>query len=317
MMVFGLLVCEGVFSQDTATDTVKEKRSKFECALALNVNQLGITKWAGGGESNGSVKGTADLKHTFKGRYAIYTTTGYFSYGVSSYFNSHRTEKNEDRCEVSLTLNQNNHKNLSFTSLARLKTQFSDGFTYPNDSVPISRFFAPGYITISVGYTYTPISPLSIFFSPAAGKLTFVLDQTLADKGAFGVEKGYWDHLGTDSIWVPGKNFLGELGFNILVKYKQDFKTLNMSVFSTVNFYNNYMDQNRSNRWNIDVDWESGLTLHVNKRISTVFNVHLVYDDNVEFEYTENVDGVEVTKQRPELQFKESFGISFLYKFAN
>ena len=68
------------------------------------------------------------------------------------------------------------------------------------------------------------------------------------------------------------------------------------------------MDVNRANRWNIDVDWETGVKFTISKSISTIINVHLIYDDNVKF----NIDG----QQKPILQFKESLGISFLYKFA-
>ena len=68
------------------------------------------------------------------------------------------------------------------------------------------------------------------------------------------------------------------------------------------------MDSNRANRWNIDVDWETGVRFTISKSISTVINVHLIYDDNIRF----NVDG----REKPILQFKESIGINFLYKFA-
>ena len=151
--------------------------------------------------------------------------------------------------------------------------------------------------------------------TPAGHRITFVTDQDLADKGAFGVEASYWNVINGDSILVHGKNFLGELGFNVLIKYKQNFRD-NISVFSTLNFYNNYMDVNKENRWNIDVDWETGFKFNISKSISTILNIHLIYDDNIKFSVTEIVNGEEITKQKPILQFKESLGITFLYKFA-
>ena len=298
---------EGV-SQDTIrhkNDTVKH--NKLEGNVSLTINQLAITHWASGGESNASGKISARFKHTYHRNMFNYETTGFFAYGLQNFHKDKRNEKTEDRLEMALTMTHNNNKHLTFTSIASLKTQFTDGYTYPNDSVPISRFFAPAYITLSLGYTYKIIDELSIFMSPVAGKMTFVTDQTLADKGAFGVEAAYWNVLDGDSTWIPGKQFLGELGFNILIKYKQDFKN-NISVFSTLNMYNNYMDSNRANRWNIDVDWETGVKFNISKYVSTVINVHMIYDDNVKF----TIDD----KQKPILQFKESLGISFLYNFA-
>jgi len=288
---------------------------KFEGSIGLAINQLALTYWASGGESNASCKLNADFKYTLNRKKFCYVTSGIFAYGVSGYIKSKRFEKTEDRCEISMTISNNNQKHLTFTSMGTLKTQFTNGYSYPNESEAISKFFAPAYLTISLGYTYTINKYLSIYMSPVAGKMTFVLDQTLANKGAFGVEAGYWNIINGDSTWVSGKNFLGELGINILVKYSQDFAK-NISIFSKLNLYNNYIDANISNRWNIDVDWESGLKFVISKRISTIINIHLVYDDNVRFTVTEVVNGVEVTKQKPILQFKESLGISFLFNFA-
>lgn len=294
----------------------KSKWQKFESVFGVTMNQLAITHWATGGESNASGKLSANIKYTYNRRLFNYVVNGIFAYGISNYKKDKRFEKNEDRCELSMTMTHNNNKNLTFSSISTLKTQFANGYSYPNDSIPISKFFAPAYITLSVGYTYNFKDYVSIFISPTSGKFTFVTDQKLADMGAFGVEKGYYKRLVGDSIWVKGKNFLGELGINILIKYKQTFNN-NISILSNLNLYNNYIDPNRSNRWNIDIDWETGLKFVVNKRISTIFNIHLIYDDNITFPFTEKVNGVEIIHQKPILQFKESLGITFLYKFAS
>lgn len=288
---------------------------KFDGSVGVTLNQLAITHWAAGGESNGSGKISSNFTYSYNRRLFNYVVNGIFAYGMSNYTKDKRYEKSEDRCELSMTMTNNNNNNLSFTSIASLKTQFTNGYTYPNDSIPISRFFAPAYITLSAGYNYNIKDFLSIYISPVAGKMTFVTDQRLADLGSYGVEAGYWNVYNGDSTWVKGKNMLGELGINILVKYKQDFRN-DISIFSTLNLYNNYMDPNRSNRWNIDVDWETGVKFTINKQVSAIINIHLIYDDNIKFSVTEIVDGKEITKQSPILQFKESLGISFLYKFA-
>jgi hypothetical protein len=294
------------FSQDTV-GVKKESRHKLEGNLGFTVNQLAITYWAAGGESTMSGKVSVNFKHTYNRSMFKYVTTGLFIYGGQGYAKDKRWEKTDDRLEASITMSHNNHRDLTFTSIAMLKTQFTNGYAYPNDSVPISKFFAPAYLTVSIGYTYNIHDVVSIFFSPSAGKFTFVNDQTLADKGSFGVEAGYWNIVEGDSIWIPGKRFLGELGLNLLIKYRQTFNN-NISIFSTLNLYNNYMDSNRANRWNIDVDWETGIKFTISKYVSTIINVHLIYDDNVRF----TIDD----RQKPILQFKESLGISFLYKFA-
>ncbi len=294
------------YSQDTIGEK-KESRHKLDGSFGFTINQLAITHWAAGGESTMSGKISANFRHTYNRSMFKYVTTGLFIYGGQGYTKDKRWEKTDDRLEASVTMTHNNHRNLTFTSMAMLKTQFTNGYAYPNDSVPISKFFAPAYLTVSIGYTYNILDVVSVYFSPSAGKFTFVNDQTLADQGAFGVEAGYWNIVEGDSIWIPGKRFLGELGFNLIIKYQQTFKN-NISIFSTLNLYNNYMDSNRANRWNIDVDWETGIKFTISKYVSTIINVHIIYDDNVKF----NIDG----RLKPILQFKESLGISFLYKFA-
>ena len=288
-------------------DKGKNTWHKLEGSVGMTINQLAITHWAAGGESNTSGKISANFKYTYNRRMFNYVTNGLFIYGTQNFTKNKRWEKTEDRLEVSTTMTHNNNRNLTFTAISMLKTQFTNGYSYPNDSIPISKFFAPAYLTVSIGYTYNIHNIVSIFVSPSAGKFTFVNDQTLADKGAFGVEAGYWNIHEGDSVWIPGKRFLGELGFNVLIKYHQTFKD-NISIFSNLNLYNNYMDVNRANRWNIDVDWETGIKFTISKSISTVLNIHLIYDDNVRF----TIDD----KQKPILQFKESLGIAFLYKFA-
>ena len=300
------------------SDNIKNSetdRHTFEGNIGVTLNQLAITHWAAGGESNGSGKITSNFTYKYNRKLFNYVINGIFAYGMSNYTKDKRYEKSEDRCELSMTMSNNNSNNLTFTSIASLKTQFTNGYSYPNDSIPISKFFAPAYLTVSAGYNYNINNIVSIYLSPIAGKMTFVTDQRLADMGSYGVEAGYWNIYNGDSTWVKGKNLLSELGINVLVKYKQNFNN-NVSIFSTLNLYNNYMDPNKANRWNIDVDWETGVRFTINKQISAIINIHLIYDDNIKFTITEIVDGTEITKQSPILQFKESLGISFLYKFA-
>lgn len=308
------IITDTIFENNNRLRKTTNGYHRFESTFGITINQLAITHWAAGGESNASGRVSSNITYIYDRELFKYVLNGIFAYGMSNYTKEKRYEKSEDRCEISMTMS-NNNGNLNFTSIASLKTQFTNGYTYPNDSVPISGFFAPAYLNISAGYNYNYKDILSLYISPIAGKLTFVTNQKLADAGSYGVEAGYWNIQDGDSTWVHGKKSLTELGINVLIKYKQTFRN-NISIFSTLNLYNNYMDPNRKNRWNIDVDWETGIKFTINKQISALLNIHIIYDDNVKFTVTDIVDGTEITKQKPILQFKESLGISFLYKFA-
>ncbi len=66
---------------------------------------------------------------------------------------------------------------------------------------------APGYLFLGVGTSYIDAEKkINLYISPLTQKATFVLDQRLANQGAFGVEKAVLDANGND-----GKNTLMEM----------------------------------------------------------------------------------------------------------
>ena len=171
---------------------------------------------------------------------------------------------------------------------------------------------APGYVNISAGFNYKNDNGFQLYMSPLSGKLTFVLDQELANKGAFGVKKAVVDTSG--NILVEGEKLLSELGINILSSYKHKLMK-NIDLRTVLSLYNNYTDPNPGNRWNIDVDWDTRIVFNINKLFSSVLFVHLKYDHNTTFPEYETVDGKQIiVSQSPKLQVKESFGLSFTYK---
>ncbi|MFA8450353.1 MAG: DUF3078 domain-containing protein [Bacteroidales bacterium] len=279
---------------------------------SLTFNQLSLTNWAAGGESSLAGKLFINLNANYVNGKFSNQNAAILAYGLIS-SEQNKTQKTDDKIDLSSSFNYVAYKNWSYSALAQLKTQFANGFKYPDDTTVISTFFAPAYLTISLGMNYTPTKSLSLFFAPAAGRFTFVLNQTLADNGAFGVKKAKLDDNG--NVLVRGKNLLGELGINFVLKYNEEiFK--NIQINSILNLFNNYLDDNENNRWNIDVDWETNLNFVVNKYISAILYWHLIYDHDVKIPTYEIIDGKKTEiKRSPKLQFKESLGISLTYKF--
>ena len=147
--------------------------------------------------------------------------------------------------------------------------------------------------------------------SPLAGKVTFVLDQYLANQGAYGVKKAVTDSLG--NILVPGERTAGQLGINILSSYQANLMK-NILFKTRINLYNNYLEEEPSKRWQLDMDWNNELSFKINKYFSTVLLVQLKYDPKTLFPVYETVDGVQqVVDQEARLQWKQSLGVSFLY----
>ncbi|MCX6282654.1 MAG: hypothetical protein NTW31_00215 [Bacteroidetes bacterium] len=171
------------------------------------------------------------------------------------------------------------------------RTQFSNGYNYPNDSVPISKFMAPGYVVVGLGITYRPATFFTLYVSPASGRFTFVLDDTLSNQGAFGVEKG--------------KKIKGEFGPYVRADLNKDL-TKNINLSSSLELFSNYLHK----FGNIDVNWNLLFKLKVNKWLATIINCQVIYDDDVLIQTNppEPANGLRT-------QFKETIGVGISYKF--
>jgi hypothetical protein len=296
-------------SNEQPKDTISKWTTSFRPQLILN--HLSLTNWASGGESSISAKSTLLHRSEYKTNGATFIYDSKFAFGIVGY-GGKRIEKTEDRMDFNVSLSHRACDKWSYTSMLTFKSQFANGYKYPNDSTLISTFMAPGFINTSLGIKHKPNKHFEIFFSPASGKFTLVLNQELADKGAFGVRRAVRDSLG--NVMTAGRNLLGEFGMNFLANVSTNLGE-NIELTSTLNLYNNYLDDNTSNRWNIDVDWETNINFNINKFLQTVLFLHLKYDHNTKFPNYQVVDGVQVlVSQSPKVQFKESIGIALTYK---
>ncbi len=287
-------------------------RLTFNGAYGLNLNQIALSNWAAGGENSWAGKAFANFSLVYHIRTFEQKLTGNFAFGIAR-FADRRIEKQDDKIDLTYALTFDSKTQWNLSVVATFNTQFANGYKYPNDSTVISGFFAPAYLTLSAGYSYkTKDERFQIFMSPFAGKVTFVMNQELADKGAFGVKKGYYDQ---DSVWIPGEHVAPAIGVNVIVNYKQPISK-SITYTTMLNTFYNYIERRDDDRVPIDVNWENTINFAITKYLSTILFVHLKYDHNTTFPVYEEIDGVEtVVDNVPKLQFKESIGIAFLHKF--
>lgn len=286
---------------------------KIHGETALRFNQITLTNWAKGGESSLAGKATANLDFDYKkGKYSFDNNIS-LMYGLVGQKGT-KVQKTDDKIDLSSTLAWEAFKNWSYSSFFNLKTQFANGYKYPDDSTLISTFFAPAFLTTSLGMQYKPNKHFAFLISPASGKFIIVANQELADKGAFGVTPAVIDDS-TGAVLEKGKNYKAEFGINVVLKFKKEILK-NIVAESKLNLYNNYLDELKTNRWNIDFDWESNVSFEVNDHFSTDLYIHMIYDHNTMIPIYEMQNGERVKiGEGPRLQFKESFGIGLSYKF--
>jgi hypothetical protein len=268
----------------------------------INLAQTSLTNWASGGQNSFAVNGLfsvfANLKKG-KSRWDNSLDVGYglLKQGKESF------RKTDDKFDFLSKYGREAFKNFYYAGLVNLKTQMAPGYNYPNDSVQISNWFAPGYLLLAFGMDYKPTAYFSAFISPLTGKLTFVNDRTLSNAGAFGV--------------TPGKKMMSEFGGYIRVIYsKSDFKReilKSVSFTTKVDLFTNYL----KNPQNIVVNWENLIGFKVNKFISVSITTDLIYDDKIMIAFDKNGDGKIAPGEEvgSKVQFKEILGVGFAYKF--
>ena len=291
---------------------ILNERLSFHGSYGLNINQLALSNWAAGGESSSTGKAFAHFDLIYRQKTFEQKLTGNFAFGISRFADKH-IEKSDDKIDLTYALSLNSKSQWNFSMVSTFSTQFAAGYKYPNDSTLISSFFAPAYLTLSGGYSYkTKNERFQIFMSPFAGKVTFVMNQELADKGSFGVKKGYYDQ---DSLWVPGEHVAAALGVNAIINYKQPIGK-NINYTTMLNLFYNYAERRDDDRLRLDVNWENTINFVISKYITTILFVHLKYDHNTTFPVYETIEGVEtIVDNVPKLQVKESLGIAFVHNF--
>ncbi len=274
----------------------------------LTISQASFTNWAQGGENSLSLTSLLHLFANYKKGNSSWDNTLDAAYGfLQSGSNSLR--KSDDKIEFSSKYGYKTSKNWNIAALVNFKSQFTHGYNYPNDSSVISDFLAPAYLLISTGMDYKPNDHFSFFVSPVTGKITIVNNQTLANAGAYGVDKAVLDSAGVQT--AAGKKVRYEFGALVSIKYNQEIAK-NITVTTKADFFSNYF----KNAQNIDVNWDVLITFKVNKLVSASINSTLIYDHDIPVPIYKNVNGVRMqTGVGPRTQFKDVLGIGLSYKF--
>jgi len=233
----------------------------------LNVSQAGYSNWAAGGANSLGLIGMINLNINYsKGKHAwaniIDLAYGFQMIGIGS--SAQQYNKTDDKIEITSTYGYaiSENKKWYLSTLVNFRTQFSNGYKYPDDSTVISTIMAPGYLVAGVGITYVPSTWFRVYLSPVSGRFTFVLDTALSNAGAYGV--------------TPGKESLGQFGTYFRADFNKDLAK-NVNLTSSLELFTDYLNH----FGNIDVNWNVLLTMKVNKWLAASINTNLIYDDDV------------------------------------
>ena len=257
---------------------------------SLNFSQVSLSNWAQGGESSYAVNALSVYNLNYALDKTSWDNSLDIGYGVQK-IGDKDPGKTDDHLEILSKYGYNVANNWFVSGMLNLKTQFTKGYQATDAGrLVISDFMSPGYILLAIGMEYKPSDAFFFSFSPIAGKITLVMNDSLSTVGSFGVE--------------AGSTSRSEFGGAIKIGLNKEIMK-NVSLTSTLDLFSNYIE----NPQNIDISWKTMINMKVNEFLSANISTHLLYDDDIDYFDTEGVS------QGPKVQFKELLGVGLSVKF--
>ncbi len=282
-----------VLSQDSAW--------VFSGNLAATVNQVTLTNWVAGGENTLSGEASMLLDLKYQKSKQLWQNTLDLGYGVTKQ-GTQTVIKNLDKIDFASQYGYKASQSWYYSGLFGVKTQFSEGYKYPDTKHAISDFAAPLYIQLSLGATYKPDNHFSAMISPLTARWTIVNNQTLADAGAFGVKAAEFDAVGVRS--KAGENLRTELGGYVKLNYINAFFNNFLGLNTKLELFSNYLDKPQ----NIDINYDLLLDFKLSSFLTARAQFTMIYDDD---QRLPDDNG----KLVPRVQIRQMFGLGLAYRF--
>lgn len=287
-------------------DTLTWKQKNI---IGVDINEVTFVNWNAGGANSISALLAIKSSLRYKKNNLIWFNEIRTRYGVNKQ-ESQKLRKTEDELEVISTIGyrKDTITNWYYSGRFNFKTQYTNGYNYPNRDNSISSFMAPGYLFIGGGVEYGKnIEKLSFYMSPLTFKATFVLDQELADSGAFGVEEAVFDALGNKI--KNGENVRTEMGILLTNAYETEVME-NVYLKNRVSLYTDYLNS----FGNVDIDWEVVFDFKVNDFVKATLGSHIRYDNDVKIIEETAIEDAFVERGAA-LQWKQLLGIGVIVDF--
>ena len=286
--ILALWITTASFAQEA--DTIQSNWKKGG-DFTLTFSQVSFSNWAAGGKN--SVSGVSLLNYS--ANYAKdrlnWENTFQLGYGLLKE-GTQDLIKSEDKMDFSSKLGYkiSDESKWLYSGLFNFRSQFANGYKYPDTENVISTLFSPAYITLALGADYKPSDMFSLFLSPLGSKFTIVTDEDLSAEGAFGVDKG--------------KKFRAEMGASLKSELK--FPVVkNVDVQTVLGLFSNYLN----NPQNIDVNWDFRVNMKINEYLSANFLTNMIYDHDILIPIDDQGN-----KGR-RVQWKQLFGAGLSFKF--
>ena len=273
-----------------AADTTWKKGG----TLGLNFSQVYLSNWAAGGQNSLSSNGLVSLfANRAKGK-SSWDNTLDLAYGML-WQGDAAGVKTDDKIDFASKWGYQANQNWFYSALFNFRTQFAPGYEDPfaDDLVRISDFLAPAFSLAALGMDYKPSDNFTAFISPSTLKMTIVNDTTLSTN--YGV--------------AAGEMFRAEIGGYAKVQYTTELAE-NVSLMTKIDLFSNYLN----NPQNVDVNWETLISMKINEYMSATISTQLIYDDDIAIARSQEYFESTGIAAGPITQFKEVLAVGFSYK---
>ena len=288
--------------------TVQDLRKESGKTIVKDDKDTVAKTWKTGGMFNGTIGQTSLSNWSAGGDQFSFNANGllnvhaFYKKGIHSWDNnidleigyinstSLGTRKTNDRIDILSKYGCQLFDHMYLTGLVNFRSQFTDGYTYPNDTTKIkqSTFMAPAYVIVAAGMDWKPSPTFSLFLSPITTRWVIVRDNELSAKGAYGVD--------------TGKTSRNEIGAYLTATVNREI-IKNLTYKAKLDLFSNY----KHNPENIDLFMTHLLSMNVYKGFSFNVGVDLVYDDDVKT-FGKN-------KNAARMQVRQFIGIGYQRKF--
>lgn len=284
-----ILVSLAVFSlalkaQETTAENDTIKSWSIQGQNTLMLNQASFSHWVGGGANNIGWIAGSNYNMTYEKDKDLWENIVILGYGQNN-TQGVGNRKTQDVINLSTNYGRKISKNWYASAGASLLTQFAPGYEDGNnpDAAKISNFMAPGYVNLGAGFTYRPNDNFTMTLRPANARWTFVLDEDLQYAGNYGLKN-------------DGDSSLFQFGFLGTALWKVQLME-NIHLVNTASVFSNYLDHPER----LVVGYGANLNMKINKYISSVITLDLLYDHN----------------QIKRTQMKQTLGVGLAYTVDN
>ena len=261
---------------------LRRERNTVEFNSSLETSLQQFENWTGSGTNNFYVLTSIFFRHQYKKDKLTFDTKLDAAYGMN--FIDDALFKNKDEFKINSQMGWALQRGWSYSTSVNLRSQFAKGYKSRTEKIMESRFMAPGYFDIAVGFTYAPKKiPFKVTLSPIAGNIVTVFDSDISELGKYGVPKG--------------SRLEGWLGPSAEVFYDQAYGKKEIFRYRS----NLYLFIPYRQIGSPTVRWENTLEIKLSRYISTKLYGQLYYRE----------------QDSSSLQYQYSFMIGLKYVFKN